>query len=138
MPIRSKKNHGQEHTKSVNGLKRAGLNGLVITGNPENGNIIVSWLGNFEKAMLTAHKAIQGTPILLQIAKAVAFGPQTELEVTDSEGVNKGVNEGVIAEETRPENEMPYNPTVSMAPQQAEMFHEAVKKEFENTTVEEE
>lgn len=70
MTIRKKKNHNLEHIKSVNALKRAGLVGLLITGDGKNA--IASWLGQYEKAMADVYKIFVQNPMLSNIARAVA------------------------------------------------------------------
>lgn len=84
MAIRRFKPHAYQHNKAVQGLKRAGLYGVIITG--DSTNVMASFVGNLEKALACTHMAFNGNPLLKQIAEMVS-GPKVELSKGGEEPV---------------------------------------------------
>lgn len=76
MAIKRYKPNAYQHNKAVQGLKRAGLYGVIITG--DGTNVMASFVGNLEKALACTHMAFNGNPLLKQIAEMVS-GPKVEL-----------------------------------------------------------
>lgn len=76
MAIKRYKPNAYQHNKAVQGLKRAGLYGVIITG--DGTNVMASFVGNLEKALACTHMAFNGNPLLKQIAEMVS-GPRVEL-----------------------------------------------------------
>lgn len=70
---RKSTSHAQTHNKSVEVLKKAGLTGLLITGNDQR--TFVSIIGKQEKAFANTHIAIAQTPWLKEIAE-LSSGPK--------------------------------------------------------------
>lgn len=76
--------HMVQHNKSEQGLKKAGLYGLLITGDGDK--VAISFVGNLEKALAVTHMAFNGNPLLRQIAEMVS-GPKIEVSKGGEEPV---------------------------------------------------
>lgn len=94
--IKRKMNAGLQQVKAVKGLSKAGAAGLLIT--ETDGQTIVSFFGNKERAMIATHTAIAKTDWLKIVAEAV-IGPRVTMKGTvgaADDGVNYEEGKGLI------------------------------------------